>query len=168
MSTHRRSDRKRALALKELPLFSSCTVAELRKVVSVTTELQVGAGDRLTEVGEYGTESFVIVTGYATVWRNGTRIDHLGPGSFFGEMAALDRGARTATVIAETDLRVLVMTRQELLSSQFFIAPIVERMLSVVDRRLRRALEAMPHEASAADEPRATRIEPGLDSAIAS
>ena len=36
----------------------------------------------------------------------------MGPGAFFGEMALLDQGPRSATVTAETDMQLLVLTSQ--------------------------------------------------------
>jgi len=129
----------RAKTLKQLPLFAGCTTRELEGIASVTTELRLPAGDLLTVARRPGSEFFVIVTGTAEVWCNGVLLERAGPGSFFGELALLDGGARTATVVAETDLRVLVLTRREFTSAQFFIPPVTERLLATLSERLRRA-----------------------------
>jgi CRP/FNR family transcriptional regulator, cyclic AMP receptor protein len=178
MAIRRLSSRQRARRLRQLALFSSCSVRDLQRIASVTTEVQVAAGHPLTQTGEPGSEFFVIVDGSAGVWRDGVRLETLGPGSFFGELSVLDRGERTATVVGDTDLRVLVLTRQEFLSTQFFIPSVMEHMLTVLGERLRRALEgstihgSTPHEPAGlwvsrgGTGPAGTAPRPGLDHAL--
>ena len=60
-------------------------------------------------------------------WRVGVLLDVLQPGSLFGEMSLLDHEKRTAYVIAETDMRLLVMSRREFRSPRFLVCPVVER-----------------------------------------
>lgn len=55
----------------------------------------------------------IIVSGTATVRRNGRKVASLGPGDFFGELAVLAGVPRTATVIADVDMTVEAMNRQE-------------------------------------------------------
>jgi CRP-like cAMP-binding protein len=55
----------------------------------------------------------VIEEGNATVSRNGRIVRNLGPGDFFGEIALIDEGPRSATVVASTDLRCRGMTAWE-------------------------------------------------------
>ena len=135
---HRRPE---ARALKEVPLFSKCNKAELRRIDSITTDIYAPAGRSLTVTHQFGTEFFVILRGTATVYRRGVQLDTIGPGSFFGELALLDHGRRTATVIADTDMRLLVLTCQEFHSPHFLIPSVLEHMLTVVSERLRRADE---------------------------
>src|SRR5271156_3717376 len=96
--------------LAGVDLFSRCTKAELSRIASLTSEYPASAGETLTRRGERGSEFFVIVDGKATATRDGVVLAHLGPGSFFGELALLDRGPRTATVTADTDMRLLVLS----------------------------------------------------------
>jgi CRP-like cAMP-binding protein len=142
MATTRFISRTRVRDLRRLPIFTGCTTRQLRRIASVTTELHIEAGRELTALGRTGTEFFVIVSGLASVRRDGVQIDELEAGSFFGEVALLDRGGRTATVTADTDMRLLVLTRREFLSTQFFVPAVAEQMLGVMTDRLRRALEA--------------------------
>jgi CRP-like cAMP-binding protein len=141
MRAARIAELKRARSLRALPLFTSCSIAELRKVITVTTELDIEAGDHLTVQGEPAREVFVIVSGMASVWRHGVQIDTLGPGAIFGELALIDDGPRTATVVADFDMRVLVLSRQEFHTLQYFVPSVAERLLAVTAVRLRRALE---------------------------
>src|SRR5436309_9970564 len=98
--------------LGNIPLFSACTKRDLARIASLTDEIDVPKGKVLTRQGEPGRECFVIVDGTATASMRGRRSSPMGPGSFFGEISLLDGGPRSATVTAETDMRLLVLTSQ--------------------------------------------------------
>jgi CRP/FNR family cyclic AMP-dependent transcriptional regulator len=76
-------------------------------------EAEVLAGRPLIEQGEGAEAFFVILEGAASVVRDGQELTSLGVGDFFGEIALLETGLRTASVIAETDMRVLVVPRHD-------------------------------------------------------
>ena len=101
----------------------------------------------ITKQGERGLEAFIIVEGEASANRNDQMIARLGPGALFGELALLDGDTRTATVVAETDLRLLVLSRPEF-SSLLVVAPSVGRkIIGQLGKRLRKAdemLDALP------------------------
>ena len=99
--------------LSTVPLFAACSKKELQKIAKATDEITLPAGHVLMEQGQLGREAFVIVDGTATVERNGRKIAQLGAGSAVGELSLLDRGERTATVTADTDLTVLVIGPRE-------------------------------------------------------
>jgi CRP-like cAMP-binding protein len=99
--------------LAKVSLFRACSRAELDAIVSVTTLIDVPAGRVLCTEGEGGDEFFVIVQGEVEVSAHGRTVDTLGPGDFFGEMALLDGGPRTATVTTTTPGQLLVLTRPE-------------------------------------------------------
>jgi CRP/FNR family transcriptional regulator, cyclic AMP receptor protein len=140
----------RARSLKNVPIFSRCTDRELRRIASLTTNLRVEAGSVLTVASEPGTEFFVIIQGTATVWREGVELDVVGPGSFFGEVALLNRGVRTATVVSNTDMELLVASLKEFRSSHFLVPPVMELMLAEMSERLRRADEGWTENATCA------------------
>lgn len=96
--------------LSELPLFSSCSKRELARIARAGDEVRVEKGKVLVDQGEMGREAFVILSGEAAVKRNGRKIATLGPGDPVGELALLDRGPRTASVVATTDLSVFVLS----------------------------------------------------------
>jgi CRP/FNR family transcriptional regulator, cyclic AMP receptor protein len=141
MPIRRMSNVSRAKALKTMPLFRLCSDREARRIATLATEIHVASGRVLTVTGEHGAEFFVVVSGTATVWRQGVALDRVGPGSFFGEISLLGGQERTATVIADSDMRLLVLTRKEFKSAHFFIPPVMEAMLGVIGERLRRADE---------------------------
>ena len=99
--------------LAQVPLFADCSKKQLQQVAAVLVEVSVSAGRVLVREGEPGHESFVIIDGTATVTRNGETIATLGSGDVVGELAPLTGGPRTATVVAETELQLLVIGQRE-------------------------------------------------------
>jgi CRP-like cAMP-binding protein len=96
--------------LGNVPLFSGCTKRDLARIASLADEIDVPEGKILTRQGEPGRECFVIVDGRAKATVRGRRSTSMGAGSCFGEISLLDQGPRSATVKAETDMRLLVLT----------------------------------------------------------
>ena len=137
-STHTKARLRR---LKMLPLFASCSTNQLRRLEPLMSETRVSEGSVLTSCNERGAEFFVVLKGTASVWREGVRLDVVGPGGFFGELSLFDHGIRTASVIADTDMELFVLSPQEFRSPHFLIQPVMERMLEVSSQRLRRATE---------------------------
>jgi CRP-like cAMP-binding protein len=151
MSMHTTKDAKVAL-LGHVDLLADCTKKELRDIASLSTEYEAKAGQVLAREGTPGEEFFIIVTGRATATRNGVVLAELHPTNFFGELALLDGGPRTATVVADTDLRLLVLSRGEF-KQVFKTYPTVSyRMLTGLGSRLRHADE-MIDSISHADSP---------------
>jgi CRP-like cAMP-binding protein len=94
--------------LAELPLFSSLTPDE-RELVAGWAELRTASpGDRLCGEGASGYSFFVLCSGAADVTQDGQELRALGPGDFFGELAILGDGRRSATVTAVEPSTMLV------------------------------------------------------------
>ena len=129
----------KALDLKSIWLFSSCTSTELRKIRSSCDEVEVPAGKILVEEGRIGLEFFLIVTGTARVTRHGRKVAVLGPGSHFGELALLDRRPRSASVVSETEMDVLVLSQRQFNSLLEAVPTISRKMLAAMAERLREA-----------------------------
>jgi CRP-like cAMP-binding protein len=125
--------------LTEIPLFSACSKRELRTVSGLTTELTIPAGTVVTSEGRPGREFVVILEGTATVSIDGTEIVTLGGGDFFGEIALLDGGPRTATVIADTDLAAKVISQIEFAQMLEDVPHMARKLLVGVAARLRDA-----------------------------
>jgi len=97
--------------LKDVPFFNKLKKKELEVIARHADEVDVPAGKVLTRQGDLGDEFFVIEAGSAEVSRDGERVNELGPGDFFGEMALLEADRRNATVTAMTPMELIVMTR---------------------------------------------------------
>ena len=73
----------------------------------------MGEGEVLTKEGRIGREFFLILSGTVGVTQKGRRVNTLGPGEFFGELAVLNPGPRNATVTALSDVDVLIIGPRE-------------------------------------------------------
>lgn len=102
--------------LAGLDLFADLTKKELTAVARLMTPLQISAGREFITEGAIGREAFIVVDGEASVWRRGRLVTSVGAGTVIGEMAVLTGLPRTATLRAETDLKVEVLARREFLS----------------------------------------------------
>jgi len=100
--------------LKSIDRFSGYTNAQLRDVARLTERVKVAESEVLLREGEFGKECFLILSGSAVVTQKGRPVNALGPGDFFGEVAALNGGPRNATVTALCDLDLLVIGPREL------------------------------------------------------
>lgn len=99
--------------LKAVDLLHNCTRAQLEEVARLAERVQVGEGEVLAREGRIGREFFLILSGWVAVTQNGLRVNTLGQGNFFGELAAMDPGPRNATVTALSDLDVLIIGPRE-------------------------------------------------------
>jgi cAMP-dependent protein kinase regulator len=99
--------------LSGVPLFAGLSRRDLRKVASLAEEVWMNPGKVVIEEGEPGDAFYVILDGRAKVTRRGSErtIKRLGPRDHFGELALLDGGPRTATVVAEDALDTIRIGR---------------------------------------------------------
>lgn len=96
--------------IRKVPLFARCSRAELKEIALLADEIDLHEGKEMTREGAPGREFFVLLEGTADVKKNSRRVNTLGPGDFFGEIALVSREPRTATVIATSPVRALVIT----------------------------------------------------------
>jgi CRP-like cAMP-binding protein len=90
--------------LKRIPLFAELDDSELERVASVFKERRFSQGETVIQQGSGAAAFFVIDSGEATVLVDGKEQRVLKPGDHFGEMALIDAGTRTATVLASSEL----------------------------------------------------------------
>jgi len=96
--------------IRRVPLFSNCSRKELSEIASIADEIDFGAGKELIREGERGREFFVLLDGNAQVTKDGSEVNSLGSGDFFGEIALVSKVPRSATVTTTSDVRALVVT----------------------------------------------------------
>jgi selenocysteine lyase/cysteine desulfurase len=106
--------------LRRLPLFQRLTATELERITGLAGERAVAAGEVILEQWDGTREFYVVLEGTAVVRTAERHLDDIGPGDFFGELAALDWGAsfgyaRLATVTATSPMRLLVLANADLL-----------------------------------------------------
>jgi CRP/FNR family cyclic AMP-dependent transcriptional regulator len=99
--------------LAQVPLFSGVKPKELQKLGKRMSVRSFNEGDEITTEGKSGIGFFVIEDGEASVSVGGKIVRTLGPGEHFGEVALIDSGPRSATIIANTDLRCRGMSAWE-------------------------------------------------------
>jgi CRP/FNR family transcriptional regulator, cyclic AMP receptor protein len=128
--------------LEKMPLFRDVSGRELRDVAARFDDATYLAGHGVLTEGMTGPEFFIILDGTASVLIDDQVVATLGPGDFFGEVAALDGGPRTASVRAETQLRTVTLPVNGL--RQFLLDhPVVAiNLLPEIVRRFRNATTA--------------------------
>lgn len=110
----RKSDQ--VAALKAVPLFSSMSDKDLKAVLGGCREELYSPGQAIVTEGSPGGPFFLIVEGRADVKINGRKVRSLGPGDYFGEIALIDRGERTASIVAETNVKALAIASWDFLA----------------------------------------------------
>jgi CRP-like cAMP-binding protein len=128
--------------LSGVPLFSPCAKHELRRIAALVDEVEAPKGKMLVREGDQGAEFFVVVEGSATVTRRGRKVATVGPGSFFGELALLDQGPRAATVTADTDMQLLVLSSRAFSAILYDMPSVSRGILRGMAKRLRSAESA--------------------------
>jgi CRP/FNR family transcriptional regulator, cyclic AMP receptor protein len=96
--------------LQRIPLFAELKPRELQQLSGSFKERTFSAGETVSTEGEGGAGFFVIESGEAVVTVHGDERRRLGPGDYFGDIALIVEGARTATIQAESDLHCYGLT----------------------------------------------------------
>jgi len=96
--------------LAKVPIFSGCSKRELQLIARAAKEVNHKQDTVIAREGERGIGLFLILEGECNVTIGGRTKAKLGPGDFFGEVALLDGGPRTATVTAITPVKLVGIT----------------------------------------------------------
>ena len=97
-------------ALEHVPLLADVTQRDRQKLARMMRERTFPPGKEIVVEGRNGVGFFIITEGKAAVSIGDHVISVLGPGDYFGEMALLHGGERSATVTADSELRCLTIT----------------------------------------------------------
>jgi CRP-like cAMP-binding protein len=124
--------------LEAVPLFQECTRHQLRAVARIAGLFDAPADTVLIRAGESGEEFFLIVDGTARVHVSARKRLRLRPETF-REMSLLDGGPRSATVVAETALRLLVIRRRDFSTLLQTVPGMTQSLLVTLCRRVRQA-----------------------------
>ncbi len=123
--------------LKKIPLFHDLEGRELQTLAQSFKERTFEAGHNVATEGSGGVGFFVIGEGEAAVTVHGDERATLGPGQYFGEVALIDEGSRTATIVAKTDLTCYGLTAWEFRPLVESNGKIAWKLLQTLARRLR-------------------------------
>ena len=123
--------------LAAVPLFNACSKKELQRIAKAATEMSFPDGKVLMSQDESSREAFILTEGSVVVKRNGRKVAELGPGAFLGELGLLDRGPRTATVIAQGPVEALVLGPREFSALLDDVPAISHKLLGALAARIR-------------------------------
>jgi CRP/FNR family transcriptional regulator, cyclic AMP receptor protein len=100
--------------LSDLPLFSSLSARQLRKILKSTNEDGYESGDFILRQGGRTQSLFIVLEGTVSVIRDGQKVATRQPGEFIGEISMIDMRPRTASAVADGPVRCLVLPNQAL------------------------------------------------------
>jgi CRP/FNR family transcriptional regulator, cyclic AMP receptor protein len=125
--------------IRQVPLFAGLDKKDVQGLASTMKERKFDAGDTIAVEGSTGIGFFIIDEGEATVTVQGQDVNTLSHGDYFGEVALIDDGARTATITAKTPLTAYGITSWEFRPLVESNAKIAWKMLEIMAKRLRDA-----------------------------
>jgi pyruvate,water dikinase len=131
-----------AEVIEQVPLFTGLSDADVAQIASMFKERRFSAGETITKEGVGAAAFFVIESGEATVAVRGKQVRTLGRGDYFGEIALIDEGARSATVTASTEVVCHGLTFWEFRPLVQTNATIAWNLLQTLAKRLRSAEDA--------------------------
>ena len=133
-----------AEAIERVPLFANMSPRDVEGIASLFKERRFVQGEIITKEGAGGAAFFVIESGEATVSIGGQPRATLTNGDYFGEIALIDEGARSATVTAKSELVCYGLTYWEFRPLVQHNATIAWNLLQTLAKRLRTAQESQP------------------------
>ncbi|MEM9036227.1 MAG: cyclic nucleotide-binding domain-containing protein [Actinomycetota bacterium] len=123
--------------LGNVGLFSGLSKSDLGRIAQAGEQAEYPEGATIVEQGDMGRSAFVILEGTAIVRRGSRKVAELEPGAPFGEMSLLDKGPRTAYVVAGTDLTVLEIPAKEFMRVLDEVPKLAVKLLATLAGRVR-------------------------------
>jgi CRP-like cAMP-binding protein len=112
------TQRARFAALRAVAELAPCSDADIRSLLAYSDEVRLFAGERVAQEGRYCTELIVVIEGTLC-----GRSHLVGPGETIGWVEMWDRSTHPATVTAETDARLLVMSHDQFRAVKALVGP---------------------------------------------
>jgi len=116
VATSKATIKQLTTVLEAVPLFDGLTHKQLRKVADLADVARFMPGATLVKQGVVGDSFYVVLTGQAKVIANKRTLNRLLPGDHFGEISLLDGGPRSASVVAETEMTLVIITQKDFLA----------------------------------------------------
>ena len=130
--------------IERVPFFANMSPRDVEGIAALFKERRFAAGETITKEGAGGAAFFVIESGEAAVSIGGRQVATLTNGDYFGEVALIDEGARSATITASTDLVCYGLTYWEFRPLVQQNATIAWNLLQTLAKRLRTAQSDQP------------------------
>jgi CRP-like cAMP-binding protein len=127
-----------AKSLERVPLFAGLSHKEREKIARWADSIDLPAGKHLLDEGRLPHEIFVIVDGEDEVSHEGKPLATLGPGDFFGEIALIEHGRRTASVVTTSPTTLAVMSPASFAAMRREMAEVALRIDNAIRERLAR------------------------------
>jgi CRP-like cAMP-binding protein len=124
-----------AAQLGDVAFFEGFTADELARVAELADEVEAEAGAQLMDQGRPGLDCYVILDGSAGVYFAGERAVTLEPGSMVGEMALVDHRPRSASVVADTPMRLLAFDTRAFRALLDEMPKASQRVMSLLNAR---------------------------------
>lgn len=131
--------------LGSVGLFEGLSKKELSQIHRQAREGEFMPDEVIVNEGEPGVGFHLIISGRAKVLAGKKNIANLGPGDFFGELSLIDRGPRTATVVAQTKLKTLSLVSWEFMPLLDRNPAMARKILIEVTHRLRNERKSHTH-----------------------
>jgi CRP-like cAMP-binding protein len=125
--------------LEDVPLFQGLSKRDIRRVAKMAAKVTFPARSVMVSPRRRADAFYVIIDGQAEVTTKAGERIRLASGAFFGEMALLDSGPRTATVAAVTEVLAMAISQQrfrEFLEAEPKVAFAIMRELAARVRRV--------------------------------
>ena len=140
----RETQMERLLSLRRVSLFSHLSLERLQAIERIMHEAEYVRGEVICRQGTPGEQLYLMIEGEVGIYRElGTpaeeRLNTIAAGGYFGEIAVLDRSSRSASVVATTDVRVLVLEGSRLRELILEMPDIAFEIFQVLIARLRTA-----------------------------
>lgn len=123
--------------LAGVAFFEGFSAQERSRVIELSTELDIEPGTVLIDQGDAGLDCFVVLDGTAAVYIGSEYVNSAGKGSVVGEMALVDHRPRSASVIAETQMKVLRFDARRFKTLLSEMPKAEERIMAMLTARLR-------------------------------
>jgi CRP/FNR family cyclic AMP-dependent transcriptional regulator len=125
-----------AAGIGAISMFADLDEDQRNCVAGACREMDVAEDTTLTEEGEFGYAMFAVKEGTADVFRSGELIRTLGPGDVFGEIAVFFGGVRTATVVATSPMKLVMLFNSELVRLDREVPAVADKLRVTVAERL--------------------------------
>jgi len=128
-----------AAGIGVIAVFAELDEAQRDCIAGACREMDVAEGTTLTDEGEFGYAMFAVSEGTADVFKDGELIRTLGPGDVFGEIAVFFGGVRTATVVAKTPMKLVMLFNSELARLDREVPAVADKLRVTIAERLNAA-----------------------------